>query len=339
MEVTLESLRELIDKSDMTVADIEFIVYYLLKENISPQLAMRRIKTIEILKKKLDNNTDQEMIQELREQLEETEKTLQDKLQERESALTAKLDEQQNDLTALITEKTSLEKQKQELENKSDLFDSERDALRIQLKMMQEMQAEEEDEGGPIGREEQLNKSISQLCHDIKQIIMDKDELTSVLLPIHDTLSVILSEPDSYTFDTKEYLDGVKEYSDISPIEKEPAIKPTKVTKETAPDKEVVKEEEKPKKPVKIKPEKTEEEKVDKQTLQILNLFLDFVDEATTDKGFQDRISTISEMDEAYEHLGSIALSQLYSFVSKGIDKKEELVKLLKQWKMEGVPR
>ena len=61
--------------------------------------------------------------------------------------------------------------------------------------------------------------------------------------------------------------------------------------------------------------------------------------EADNDKNFKDRIASICEMDEAYEHLGSIGLSQVYSFQSRGLEKKEELVKLLKSWKIEGVPR
>ncbi|MHA2251544.1 MAG: hypothetical protein ACXAD7_14365, partial [Candidatus Kariarchaeaceae archaeon] len=176
--------------------------------------------------------------------------------------------------------------------------------------------------------------------------------------------------PESYNFDVKDYLTSVDELSSISdqpkpsdkPFEKtvvgpkpsskaiekkvvihkeELVAKPKEKAVLTPEARSMIKEKDEPKPekekpaPVKEKPES----KVDKKTLQILNLFLDFIEEADDDKNFQDRISTISEMDEAYEHLGSIGLSQIYSFVSKGVEKKEELIKLLNSWKLDGVPR
>ncbi|MHA2253592.1 MAG: hypothetical protein ACXAD7_24750 [Candidatus Kariarchaeaceae archaeon] len=53
--MTLESLRDLVEKHELTVADLEFIVEYIAKEKISPQLAMRRIKSFDILKAKLED--------------------------------------------------------------------------------------------------------------------------------------------------------------------------------------------------------------------------------------------------------------------------------------------
>ncbi|MHA2091772.1 MAG: hypothetical protein ACW98K_13045 [Candidatus Kariarchaeaceae archaeon] len=356
MSVTLESLRELIAKHDMTVADLEFIIEYLVKENISPQLAMRRIKSFDALQAKMEDTSDQEVIQELKEK----EKTLSEQLEEKEKILKEKLDEQQKNLKALIDEKTAIEREKQDLENQTDLFDTERDELRNQLSMLQEMQMGPDDDDYD---DDTRSRVLSQFLHDVEKIIMDKEELTSVLLPLHEALSSILTEPDTFSFDKEDYLKTINDFgletpasgsiktapvTGSSPMTGGPPIterksepvsekKTEKVEKVSAEDRPIM---EKPAAKPKKKPVKEKSDtKVDAKTTQILNLFLDFITEAEDDKSFQDRISTISDMDEAYEHLGSIGLSQIYSFVSKGVEKKEELIKLLKQWKIEGVPR
>ncbi|MHA2169579.1 MAG: hypothetical protein ACXAB7_06760 [Candidatus Kariarchaeaceae archaeon] len=346
MSVTLESLRELIAKHDMTVADLEFIVEYLVKENISPQLAMRRIKSFDALQAKMEDTSDQDAIQELKEK----EKTLSEQLEEKEKILKEKLDEQQKNLKALIDEKTAIEREKQDLENQTDLYDTEREELRNQLKMLQEMQMGPDDDDYD---DDTRSRVLSQFLHDVEKIIMEKEELTSVLLPLHESLSSILTEPDTFSFDKEDYLKTINDFAldtpTSKPIEAAPdaTSKPKPVSEKISKRADKVPAEDRPimKKPAE-KPKKTKkpakekpDAKVDAKTTQILNLFLDFITEAEEDKSFQDRISTISDMDEAYEHLGSIGLSQIYSFVSKGVDKKEELIKLLKQWKIEGVPR
>ncbi|MHA2253593.1 MAG: hypothetical protein ACXAD7_24755, partial [Candidatus Kariarchaeaceae archaeon] len=77
-----------------------------------------------------------------------------------------KLNEQQGILKNLIADKTALEKDKQALEDKTELFDSERDELRDQLKMMQQM-AIDSDENSVLPENEIL-KPISKLHHDIE---------------------------------------------------------------------------------------------------------------------------------------------------------------------------
>ena len=84
---------------------------------------------------------------------------------------------------------------------------------------------------------------------------------------------------------------------------------------------------------------KKPEKKITEKEEQVLNLFLEFITEADSDAGFKERVSTICDMDEAYQYLGSIGLSQMYSFSSRGIEKKEELIQLLNSWKKEGIPR
>ena len=55
MSASFETLSELLESHNMTVADLEYIVRYLTNEKITPQLAMRRIKSFEALKTKLED--------------------------------------------------------------------------------------------------------------------------------------------------------------------------------------------------------------------------------------------------------------------------------------------
>jgi hypothetical protein len=79
--------------------------------------------------------------------------------------------------------------------------------------------------------------------------------------------------------------------------------------------------------------------KVEEKTIKILDLFIEFISESTNTKNFNDRISSICDMDEAYVELGSIGLSQLYSYVGRPFELKNEVIELLKSWKTDGPPR
>ncbi len=107
MSSSLESIGELIDSHGLTIADIEFILKYLVREKISPQLAMRRIKSFDVLKAKLEDNSDQEIIKELKEQLDNQGKAYQTDLEEKEKILQSQIDEKEMVLKNLITEKTT----------------------------------------------------------------------------------------------------------------------------------------------------------------------------------------------------------------------------------------
>ena len=101
MSTSFENLNELLKTHNMTVADLEYIVRYLTNENISAQLAMRRIKSFQALQSKLDDTSDQEAITELKGQLEEKETEFQQKLSEREL-----------EIEEIKEEKNSIENQK-----------------------------------------------------------------------------------------------------------------------------------------------------------------------------------------------------------------------------------
>ena len=194
--------------------------------------------------------------------------------------------------------------------------------------------------------------SLNKILKDIDIIIERKEDLTAILLPIHNILSLILSEPDQYNFNIEDYLTAIEDNPIFSQQQLEPQ---SNLQDESDKVTEVIKKEDNEEKSVeitennqitrnisKIEPKKevkSKENEIDAKVIQILDLFLDFISEASDDKSFKDRVSTICDMDEAYEYLGSIGLSQLYSYSTKGVEKQEELTKLIKSWKTDGVPR
>lgn len=322
MSTSFETLNELLKSYNMTVADLEYIVRYLTNEKISPQLAMRRIKSFEALKTKLEDTTSQDTITDLEAKLKTKDKLLEEELAKKDL-----------EVKKILDEKSSLENKKNELENLSDLFDSEREELRNQLKLMQEMQedvvedsSEESFNGGP------LIESIARFQIDLQELIREKSELQSYIYPITEVLQHLIDDPHNYNFNQNKYITHLpiptEKTKTSQPVQKISDIKSTSVSstlgKSVATKKPEIK---------KIKPGPSE------KVLQILNLFLDFVGEAKTDKDFRNRVETICDMDEAYEHLGGIGLSQLYSFASKDLAKKDELITLIDAWKIDGVPR
>ncbi len=128
---------------------------------------------------------------------------------------------------------------------------------------------------------------------------------------------------------------------DAKEMEKETVTKAKAVPNETSSTINEKKKEEKQEEAKKAKPKETSKPKptVDDNTKKVLSLFIEFINESTTNKNFHNRISSICDMDEAYEVLGSLGLSQVYAFVGKPLDKKKELINLLKKWSNEGVPR
>ncbi|MCH8906985.1 MAG: hypothetical protein IH840_07840 [Candidatus Heimdallarchaeota archaeon] len=336
MSKSLESLTELIDSHGMTLADLEYIVKYMVREKISPQLAMRRIKSFDVLKAKLEDNTDHEVIMELKEQIDSQEKSYKIQLEELEGEFIGQIDQKDSELKTLIDEKSSLEQITTDLESQSDLLESEREALRDQLKMLPGLELDEEEPTVAI-------QPLEDLMSILAEITVKHADVKKILIPIQEALEEISGNQQEMTFSFETFDNSIKNYISSQPKPQGDFASPSSsdsVSKESR----IVSSSlaqtrkastEKPKN----KPTKAAKKEVDPKVIQVLDLFLDFVLEADNDKSFQDRISTISEMDEAYEHLGSIGLSQLYSFGTKGLRKKEELIKLLESWKITGVPR
>ncbi|MDH5400883.1 MAG: hypothetical protein OEY49_00210 [Candidatus Heimdallarchaeota archaeon] len=328
MVSSIEGLVEKLKETGITIADLDFIINFMTNEKISPQLAMRRIKSFEQLKAKLEDDTEKRSIEDLK----------------------IKLEQKDQELKSILTEKESIMEIQKNLETKSELLNSENEELQHQIKLIQEMAIDtNQDETESVN---EYADSLNKILKDIDIIIERKEDLTAILLPIHNILSLILSEPDQYNFNIEDYLTAIEDNPIFSQQQLEPQ---SNLQDESDKVTEVIKKEDNEEKSVeitennqitrnisKIEPKKevkSKENEIDAKVIQILDLFLDFISEASDDKSFKDRVSTICDMDEAYEYLGSIGLSQLYSYSTKGVEKQEELTKLIKSWKTDGVPR
>jgi hypothetical protein len=213
---------------------------------------------------------------------------------------------------------------------------------------------------------------VTTLVGDLKSLNELNEIVKPIIGPIIDLLELLLQTPETYEFninkisidfedklnhaisvkvDEKIKEDKLKKIEDKPSVDAKKTVEPKQIKKddkikitkkleiEKAP---VKKEEQKDEAPIKVKPkekEKSKEEKTQEQlTKEILNHFVDFIGEASTDDGFRERIKVICDTDEAYQYLGSIGLSQIYSYGTKGVNKKDELLKLLETWKKSGVP-
>lgn len=338
MSDSLDHVKSLIEDNKINISDLEFIIKYMLKEKISPQLAMRKIKTIELLDEKLKDTQDKDEIKKLKSILEEKNLALKD-----------------------------VKSEKENLETQSDLLDSERETLREELGMLKEMYLSEMEEDKEEETHPELASPIKTLIEDLKSLNELNEIIKPIISPIITILESLLQAPEEYEFNInkisiefEDKLDhaigvkveeGIKEANEQKIEEKtpekivkdKPVEKQDKIKTESQPEeKESVKKVDKEKPPQMIKPkekEKTKEEKSQEQlTKEILNQFVNFIGEASNDTGFQERIKIICDTDEAYQYLGSIGLSQIYSYGTKGINKKDELLKLLETWKKSGVP-
>ena len=185
----LEELGELLQQNDLTITDLTFIVNFMQQENMSPQLAMRRIKAFESIKEKLDDNTDKIRLTELEEELAVVKNQLLAKSQE--------IDQLQN-------QKTGLESQKMELESKSDLLDSEREELQRQLELLKDVTFDDEEFD-----DDSTDTKITTLRDHLLDIQTKMPDLDSVFKPLIDQIDSILDKRD-LNFNVDQYLNGLE---------------------------------------------------------------------------------------------------------------------------------
>ncbi|MHA2501816.1 MAG: hypothetical protein ACXAE3_02920 [Candidatus Kariarchaeaceae archaeon] len=306
MASNLEELGLLLQEVELTMTDLSFILNYIKQENMSPQLVMRRIKAFENLREKLEDESDKMKIEQLESEL---------------TQVKTQLDENVAELDNLKNQKSGLESQKMELESKSELMDSEREELQRQLEMLRDLQMDDDDDVDTENTEGQFHSFIQQL----EGLKSEDPNFETILEPIIEEIKAIIA--GSGDFDTGGYRSRLSEI--VTKSSTLSSSVPTKTEKNTEFESKTPSEE------VSKKPEK----KVSAKEEQVLTLFIDFVEEADDDKSFKDRVSTICDMDEAYQYLGSIGLSQVYSFASKGIEKKSELKELLISWRKDGIPK
>ncbi|MCE7746920.1 MAG: hypothetical protein GPJ51_00870 [Candidatus Heimdallarchaeota archaeon] len=105
------SIEELLKKYSIQPHDLEYILNFMKKENISPQLAMRRIKLFEKLQEKMSQTQSDEKVRELTTELDHLSKLVED----------------------LQKEKVDLDKEIEDTRLQQDLFNAEREELQMQM--------------------------------------------------------------------------------------------------------------------------------------------------------------------------------------------------------------
>jgi len=153
------SLEDILKKYAIQIHDLEYILNFMQKESISPQLAMRRIKLFEKLQEKMSQTHSNDKVKEL----------------------TSELDHLSKIVEELQTEKAELDKEIEDTRLEQDLFNAEREELKIQMHALMgsietiESEAEEEEE--KLDEENQnLKKKISIMtagCQTVKDRILE----------------------------------------------------------------------------------------------------------------------------------------------------------------------
>ena len=105
------SIDELLKKHNLQPHDLEYILNFMKKEDISPQLAMRRIKLFEKLQEKMEQAQSDDKVRELTSELDHLSKVVED----------------------LQKEKNELDKEIEETRLQQDLFNAEREELKMQM--------------------------------------------------------------------------------------------------------------------------------------------------------------------------------------------------------------
>ena len=112
------TLEELLSKYTIQLMDLEYILNFMKKEDISPQLAMRRIKLFEKLQEKMSQVQSDEKVQELTSELDHLSKIVEELQEEKDK---------------LQEEKTQLDKAIEDSKLQQDLYDAEREDLKMQM--------------------------------------------------------------------------------------------------------------------------------------------------------------------------------------------------------------
>ncbi len=379
MNETSTSLDALLERYNIAKYDLEYILNFMEKENISPQLAMRRIKVFEKLQEKMKKAESNEKVKELTKELDEFSKVIED----------------------LQKEKEELDKKIQESKLEQDLFQAEREELKIQMNLLMDSMGamdQESDVEEMKSETQQLKKQISVMtagCQTLKTKLKEVEKekkqlepLTSSLIKILDVVIEGKEIPKEVRIITPKIptqkIAGVVPPEDREEIgeereeEKITFIQPSAISKsrEIISEKSVAKTEEEKQKPkiddklfaepeeidkkiqtkqevvpkkevkhkeeakvdISVSPDKSEvvvEPKVEK----ILRLFISYVEESDDNDNFKARVASICDLDDAYVELGGLAMAQLYSYQTKTINAKKELIRLLNSWIENGLPR
>ncbi|MHA1304817.1 MAG: hypothetical protein ACTSQE_09750 [Candidatus Heimdallarchaeaceae archaeon] len=178
MTETALSPEELIRKYKIPLHELEFILNFMKKRNITPQLAMRRIQLYEKLEEKMKQTQPSEKVDELTRELDHVSKLLEE----------------------LKAEKEALDKEIEEKRLQEELFQAEREELKLQMnalmESMQDMGMTEEEEQEIIKENQKLKKKLSVIiagCETLKEKIKEITLNHPNLQPFCSTLSGFLS--------------------------------------------------------------------------------------------------------------------------------------------------
>ncbi|NPD87929.1 MAG: hypothetical protein HGN29_04350 [Asgard group archaeon] len=167
MTETQISIEDLFKKYNIQPHDLEYILNFMQKENITPQLAMRRIKMFEKLQEKMEQSQSDDKVKELTMELDHISKVVEDLQSERDS---------------LQEEKAKLDKEIEETKLEQDLFNAEREELKIQMHALMDSigDIEHEAEEG----EEKLSSENQELKKKLSMMVAGSQTLKDKLLKI-----------------------------------------------------------------------------------------------------------------------------------------------------------
>ncbi len=174
MSENVSSIDELLKKYNIQSHDLEYILNFMQKESISPQLAMRRIKLFEKLQEKMSQTQSDEKVRELTTELDHLSKLVED----------------------LQKEKADLDKEIEDTRLQQDLFNAEREELKIQMHALMgsiesiETEAEQGEETLKVENQD-LKKKLEIMnagCQTLKDKVLKFGSETPVLNPLIDSI-------------------------------------------------------------------------------------------------------------------------------------------------------
>lgn len=156
MSENVSSVDELLKKYNIQSHDLEYILNFMHKENISPQLAMRRIKLFEKLQEKMSQTQSDEKVKELTTELDHLSKLVED----------------------LQKEKADLDKEIEDTRLQQDLFNAEREELKMQMHALmgsiESLESEAEQDEEALTTENQALKKKIEIMTSGCQTLKDK---------------------------------------------------------------------------------------------------------------------------------------------------------------------
>ena len=217
MTETPISVEELLKRYNIQPHDLEYILNFMQKENISPQLAMRRIKLFEKLQEKMEQAQSDDKVKELTSELDHLSKVVED----------------------LQTEKAELDKEIEETRLQQDLFNAEREELKLQMHALMDSIDTIESEAGEGGEQLQaenqdLKKKLSMMtagAQTLKERILKVGSESPNLRPlIHDIekslVAVIEARqiPTDTAFSVSDEVTAAETSPGTTPIKKEISV-------------------------------------------------------------------------------------------------------------------